>query len=297
MFFFQTAINSIFFSFVLLAGSLCAEEIETKTEKEFIVLRCRDDDIGMFSIFNDVLSLLHCYEQGLYKGVKVDFDTAGVYYDPSHGPNWWEYYCKPICLGEENNAKIHEVNGFGIPFAIPREELRSYPRKNAYKLIQKYIFPKPHILEIIKKFEKKHFKHRFIIGVHYRGTDKILEALRVSFNKVKTEISKLLKELKGLKYKIYVATDEEEFLKFMESEFQDKICYYEAATRSEDKTPVHKSIKANVSPYKIGEDAFIDCLLLSKTDFLIRTSSNLSQWSTYFNPDIPVAHLSQTYVP
>lgn len=47
--------------------------------------------------------------------------------------------------------------------------------------------------------------------------------------------------------------------------------------------------------YQLGEEALIDSLLLSKCDLLIRTSSNLSLWSTYFQPDIPVFLLSERY--
>ncbi len=50
-----------------------------------------------------------------------------------------------------------------------------------------------------------------------------------------------------------------------------------------------------IGGYQLGEEALIDSLLLSKCNLLIRTSSNLSLWSTYFQPDIPVILLSERY--
>lgn len=53
---------------------------------------------------------------------------------------------------------------------------------------------------------------------------------------------------------------------------------------------VHHTFK---NSYRLGEEAVIDCLLLSQCDILIRTSSNLSLWSTYFNPTLPTILLNQ----
>ena len=50
--------------------------------------------------------------------------------------------------------------------------------------------------------------------------------------------------------------------------------------------PVHYFNPKNVSPYKLGKEAVIDCLLLSKCNHLIRTSSCLSLVSEYFNPQL-----------
>lgn len=51
----------------------------------------------------------------------------------------------------------------------------------------------------------------------------------------------------------------------------------------------------NKNNYSLGEEALIDACLLSKCDLLIRTSSNLSLWSTYFNPSLPTILLNHRY--
>jgi hypothetical protein len=43
--------------------------------------------------------------------------------------------------------------------------------------------------------------------------------------------------------------------------------------------------------YRKGEDVLIDCLLLSRSDFLLRCQSNVGELATYFNPELPVIDL------
>lgn len=94
-------------------------------------------------------------------------------------------------------------------------------------------------------------------------------------------------------FKLFVATDEQLFLTYIENAFPNLVISHNAS-RSADGTPLHLG-RSDINPYQQGEDAIIDCLLLSKGDILIRTSSNLSAWSSYFNPYIPVIDLSKAY--
>jgi hypothetical protein len=129
----------------------------------------------------------------------------------------------------------------------------------------------------------KNFKDFFVVGVHFRGTDKKREAGRVSFKKIFVEIRKAVDKLPSDGYKIFVATDEQQFLDEISTEFKDRILYIDAQ-RSTNGKPVHFADK---DQYGIGEQAVMDCLLLSHTDFLVRTVSNLSFCTLYFNPTLP----------
>jgi hypothetical protein len=44
----------------------------------------------------DVINILEAYDTDLIRGVQVDFKKTGLYYDPSFGENWWEYYLNPF---------------------------------------------------------------------------------------------------------------------------------------------------------------------------------------------------------
>jgi hypothetical protein len=255
---------------------------------EFIILGCREQT-GLFSAFNDVLALLKCYEKGYYQGIEVDFGTRGVYYDEKNGPNWWSYYCEPICIGEKN--RTHTVIG-DPPFSLPSQSEKHTTRQEAFELIQKYIHFKPALQQKIDTLTQQLFANDYVIGVHYRGTDKIQEAPLVPYKKVAIEIINHLRSQRITNCKIFVATDEIKFLNYMKSVFGNSVCYQIEAQRSY-KTPLHLSLETD--HVKCGEEAIIDAVLLSRTQFLIRTSSNLSLWSTFFNPHLEVVELNLRY--
>lgn len=234
-------------------------------------------DAGMFSNFFMVLSLCEAYDKKVIQGAEADFSKQGYYYDRAHGPNWWQYYFEPLNLGSKKCAKIFYadiITWVNIEYFNTRQE--------NYNLIKKYIKVKSHIKKKVDDFTKDNFKGHYIIGIHYRGTDKCSEAKPIDYKTALAAIIKHVKELNKKKWKIFLATDAEPFVKFLEKAFPGKICY-QAATRSANSTSLHVHAK---NPYKQGEEALIDCLLLSKTNILIRTTSNLSQAASHFNPNI-----------
>lgn len=255
-------------------------------EKPYIELHCRDR-AGLFSIFHDILGMLKYYDKGLYQGIEINFEKEGQYYSPEYGDNWFNYYCEPIRFGERKNVLRLYGNAPGVR-DCEIEKLTT--RHEAKYLIDKYIRFKPHILERIEQFEIEHLVGHYVIGVHYRGTDKFIEeAPFVSYHAVVQAIKKRIKSLRNEAYKIFVATDEQDLINYLEHSFGNKVCYTDSI-RSIDGIPLHFS---NHDRYQCGEDAIVDAVLLSRGQYLIRTSSNLSRWSTFFNPDIPVKELSQ----
>lgn len=259
------------------------------SQKQFAILTC-GHDCGMFRTVASLTGLLYMYEKGHYTGVQVDFGTGGLYYDPSYGPNWWEYYFEPIYVGDDTDS-VPFVNCNG-PVGSDYAWLTEFhlKRKQVYDLINKYIRLKPQMQKKVDDFASKHFSGDVVvIGVHYRGTDKTSEAPRAAYNTMYNHIATAMHEFKKKKIKIFVATDEAGFLDYMKRAFPKQVISYEEALHSTSKEPIHKS---NASPYKKGEDAVMDCLLLSRCHYLIKTSSNLSLFSSYFNPFMPVVHVT-----
>lgn len=267
--------RSILIIFTIYSQALFANE-------ESLVLRAREN-AGMFSVFFDVLGILDFYENGSCSGFRVDFDNTGVYYDAEKGSNWWEYYFEPIAIGNvDENVRILDCQRCFL-FAIQVEY--SMTRKRANELIQKYVHVKEEISDIVEDFYSANFSKEYTIGVHYRGTDKITEIPLVRYIEVKNEIDKHF--VQGCK--IFVATDDERFLRFIKKNYGSAIIHQEIV-RSNNSKPLH--IEAR-DPYLRGKEALIDALLLSKTNLLIRTSSNLSLASSFFNPELPVIELSK----
>lgn len=244
---------------------------------ECALLRSRD--AGMFSIFQEVISLLQHYEKGFFKYIKVDFAKEGQYYDPNHGPNWWEYYFEQISHNHQSQdtKEFYYIDSMKIQFCNSRQYCNY--------LMEKYIHIKPHIQDKINSFIANHFKDaEIVIGVHYRGTDKIStrEAPRVPYAVVADTLKQQIENISNKNYLIFIATDEMDLVHYLNEVFPGKICVNMEA---------HKSN----SNYEKGVNALMDCVLLSKTALLIRTDSNLSLVSSYFNPQVPVIELSKAF--
>lgn len=246
---------------------------------------------GFFSELDDVWGLLTCFEEKRCSAVKIDFGKTGLYYDPAVGLNWYNYYFLPIDLGDREAHYIETNHPYGLRFQHP--EIHKIDLEKIGSIVEKYIIVRPEIRQEIDDFVNEKFNGEFVIGIHYRGTDKSSEAPRVSYYAVRDEIEKQVKKRGLERYKIFVATDEKKFLNFLEKEFPGDVISMPGIERSVNQDPLH--INREKDQYKIGKDALVDCLLLSRTNLLIRTSSNLSRWSTYFNPKLEVIELSHRH--
>jgi hypothetical protein len=250
----------------------------------------RLEGAGFFSIFNTVIGALDFVEKNGV-GMKIDFGTKGCYYDISKGPNWWEYYFEPINFGSHKDAIIKEfTDGQKGPLFGLTAQFKM-PKKRAHELIQKYVKIKSRVQEKINAFVRENFKGHYVIGVHYRGTDKWLEAPKVSYEEVYHVIYSNINRRQQVPIKIFIATDDALFLAYIKQKFPHLVCAINAI-RSTNGQSVHHGKRDN---YKKGEDALIDCILLSKCDLLIKMASNLSDVSIQFNPDIPVIRLNKSY--
>lgn len=246
---------------------------------------------GMFSIFMNTVAGIANFERGNILGFEVNLGYNGLYYDPSMGPNWWNYYCEPLCLGifSYDTARRVDTLAKGFQITVWNVEIE-FSRQEVNRIIQTYIRYKPHIKQKLNDYISQNFNGYFVIGVHYRGTDKIKEAKILPYGEVVESVQMEFEKYANRKVKIFVATDESDFLDAMKDAFPGYVCCLEEAIRSQNGAAVHYN---NDSPYQQGEEALLDSLILSNTNLLIRTSSNLSLWSTYVNPSLKVIELTK----
>jgi hypothetical protein len=245
---------------------------------------------GMFSTFNTVIGALDYIEGQDAAGFKVDLSEDHRYRDDSKGSNWWEYFFEPIVVGSEENAQIRKFFTYEKIFFSLTTEF-SMNRERAHALIQKYVRLKPHMQKKIDDFVDCHFNGHDVIGIHYRGTDKNEEAPAVPYDEVVNEINKVLPSLRK-DCRIFIATDEQAFFDYMHKQFPEMVVALDAL-RSDNGKAVHCDITKD--PYRRGEEAVLDCVLLSKTQILLKTASNLSDCSMMFNPHLAVIHLNRSY--
>jgi hypothetical protein len=241
---------------------------------------------GLFFIFSCIVGALRSLDSRQIASLSVDFGSNGFYYDEKIGENWWGYYFDSL-LSINNSRYTSSVDSaFQAQFYLSS---LSSSREENYRLISKYIQIKKPILDEVNQFEEGFFKGRFVVGIHYRGTDKFIsESPSITPDKF---LDKLEKEWGSIWEKeplFFVATDVDEFIKVIEQRYPGRVVFHEAE-RSIDGNPLHSTTK---SPYEQGREALIDCLLLSRTHFLARTGSNLSLVSTWFNPSLPTVVLN-----
>ncbi|MBI3211777.1 MAG: hypothetical protein HYZ47_03725 [Simkania negevensis] len=287
-----------FFLFFLVSSFLF---LYISPRLEILVLPAHQEGGGLFFNFNIVLGFLKDCEKNKIQNFEVDFGKKGHYYEEALGSNWWKYYFAPVKveswlvrLVKPLIYRKKVVSNYSMTF-FPYYAEYFMPRKKAHKLIQKYIRLKPDIEQEIDQFTKKHFTS-FTIGIHYRGTDKYLEAKEVSFSQVFQAVDQLIQEKNLTEFKIFIATDAEPFLQAAQERFPGKILYTKAS-RSTDGKPLHYNVQTKTPQYYYnqGREAIIDSLLLSRTSFLIRTSSNLSLCSLFYNPDLPYRDLNERH--
>lgn len=251
----------------------------------YYIMDALHNNSGFFSNYLCVLGYLIMCETDTPIGFEVFFEK-GLYFDKNMGPNWWEYYFEPIRFGNKDGAIINHIDGAGRHWADD-----GFFQKVKYsEMIKKYVKVRPHIQNKIDQFVARNFSNNYIIGIHYRGTDKNSS---VSFDEVKNKILEISKDKQN--YKIFVATDVNAFINYMIKQFGDKVSYTNAI-RSFNGDAIHHhasgwDVPVKNNRYTLGEEAVIDCYLLSKTNIMIKTESNLNDVASLISPSLPVIHL------
>jgi hypothetical protein len=244
---------------------------------------------GLFHNLNIALGCLDLLDSHKELSLTIDFGSEGLYFDPNHGKNWWSYYFENSFFPSKHLSKLKPQ--IKLLSDLEKAELGNsahfyMDRVRANHLLGSYIKVKKEILEEVELFFSDHLSGSYIIGVHYRGSDKWLESNYVSQLELVDQIRKRL--LVYPEAKIFFATDEAFVLTSILEEFKEKV-YFTDSFRREDSLPLHYN---NKDPYLHGKEALIDCLLLSKCNEIIRTNSNLSAVSCFFNPSMKVINLN-----
>lgn len=237
---------------------------------------------GFFSYMYSVLGFLDFLEEQHAAG-EVSFNSD-IYFDPAHGPNWWEYNFEPIQVQAElKECGKHQTfeSNFKSTYVATK-----MPLARIKELYNRHIHPKPHIKHQLEIFKQRHFHNKKVIGVHYRGTDKqLLEATPIDYETVIQAIKDTIKKLQlsNLEYSIFVATDEQKFLDAMTKEFPTTVYQQQVRRSTNHAQPIHIGMQ---NPYQETEAAILDFLLLQQAHILIRTSSSLSFIASAVSPTL-----------
>ena len=154
--------------------------------------------------------------------------------------------------------------------------------KKHYRIFKKYVRIKKSLLIEADKFVKKNFKGKKVLGIHYRGTD----MKKAPYHPYPPTDKQMLKITKNLleKYKfdkIYLCTEDINNLEFYKKNF-NKILTFSNNPRVGDKKDLFDS-DDDMHRYKIGKGNIIDMLILSKTDHLLYSFSNIPEAAIFYS--------------
>jgi hypothetical protein len=241
---------------------------------------------------------------------------ANFYHDPASGPNMWEYYFEPVSgyRPGSSNLEAHALPS-KLLWRLHHKELssvfayyygvhaskRGYDeawyrvmRTRASQLLGRFVRPRQHILQAVDEYWSSHFGPGVhVLGVHMRGTDK-QEEIGGRIVPPQLYMHHIDMYLQQHPYaRIFLATDSPRFLKRMRERYSTKLMARNAL-RSE-RNAFHDLQPAGANVLK-GFEVLIDALLLSRCDFLLKSSSAVGEFAIYFNVSLHSRSMDLQYI-
>lgn len=178
---------------------------------------------------------------------------------------------------------------------LPRFEARTQALSlwKANALVSQHLTVNADIEADVSRFIAQQLDSDFL-AVHWRGTDKYLEASPVTADSVVSTIVSVYESLSSKPAHLFIATDQQELLLLLRDRLAQRLPSLQCvarmdAMRSTDGQPMH--LRNDHTPgqrYLMGREALIDSMIMSRAKFLIRTASFLSAWCSILNPTLPV---------
>ncbi len=309
---------------LITSNCIALVDITIRPTYDYLMLRSLDATIasrpgqGFFCALGIVTNNLIYYEQDGIKSVHIDWTNQFFPYKDGPNENGWDLYFEPITIDPDSinpdehvyqvdtsfNHELHDQ--ICVAQWLRYDDYLPY-RQFVHEKINKYIHIKPHILDKVELFYQQHMQDHLCIGVHVRyATAHQGEAPGghpplMAYCK---EIDTLLNAHKDRNIKIFLATDSHTVINYFKGRYGTLLVYIDThrSKDKEDHNPIYGNreywlnhpaqwhkIKAG---YKGGLGALMDCLLLSKCEYLIHITSNLPTYVCFFNP-----HIKSIYLP
>jgi hypothetical protein len=241
---------------------------------------------GFFSVMQMVLFILmYCDERRLTPLISA---RGGIYGDAEGKVDWFATFFDTVDTSQRPGASVrlrtsvvHDLGGLGFRRRYePRLEL-----KRSSALFHAHYQPAAPIRAEVEAIRARLGISAATLGVHFRGTDKKLEAHTIGWEEFCSLIDRTLAEQPQLT-NLFVSSDEQAFLDFfVKRAFAVPVSVAPARLLSTGDTPVHFSGHPGLA---IGREALVASLLLASCGYLVKTPSYLSAWSKIFSPSLPV---------
>jgi hypothetical protein len=244
------------------------------------------ENSGFFSVMQMVLFILmYCDEKCLTPCISA---RGGLYGDPERKMDWFGTFFEPAHKnkGAQASQKIRTSTVRDLVQLGFRQRYESRLRlKSASELFFAHYRVAAPIEREVDSICRTLDIGKATLGAHFRGTDKTLEAIPVSWQAFCRMVESTLSTNQHLT-NIFVSSDEPAFLDYFAAwPFSKPVTIAPAKLLARGGRPVHFS---GYPGHEIGREALVSSLLLARCGFLIKTPSYLSAWSKIFNPSLPV---------
>jgi hypothetical protein len=256
--------------------------------------------IGLFAIIIIALNFLY-YRK---KKELIYFQFNSLMYSNSFNI-WNKFFIQPFneyqdIIEKKLYNKDYKVEYFknyhkNFPLNWVGKNIKFFYQKelinNFRTIFHKNILFNKKIMNKVKIFEQKYLNDK-TLSIHLRGTDKFHPVYGHHKNLRKEQdfcnIKRIIK-LKMHKHKIkkiFLASDDKEYIKLIKNEFQKKMIKMNSTIFS-DRDGVHRdNIYQNEDfKTKLGEEAILDSILMSKCVYSLLSQSNLSLVSILLRKD------------
>lgn len=232
---------------------------------------------GFFSHVLQVISSFHAHDMKQYK-LAVDWSGNHDYLNTDIGPNVWNYYFEQPCGVTPEEARNAGGTSLHLLWDFPIF-LNPTVRARAFRTIHTYFRFKANVMGPFLKFRATFKALGPQLGVHVRRTDHIVDAPYLPDACYFEHIDKETRD-RDLKY-ILLATDCAAALESFQSRYGKRLLFYPHARRSQNGLALHH--QKDLDGYAKGLDVLLESMLLSETQFLLKTVSNVSHFSVCFN--------------
>lgn len=242
-----------------------------------IRINCHNRSCGFFSDFNLTLSGLLYIITNRQSNFYVDWRSH--LYSSSNENLFDKYFYQQYSESEPVSDVINEWTPFG---AMINYICMLKSEKEIYSglLFPSTIIKERNILnsQFINSIDSSIFNDKKILGLHRRGTDHGYHG-ELMDDSVYMKI--INEEFKKDKFdKVFLITDQKSSLDFFKNELGDSLIHTDSFL-SEHGGAIHHH--ANPGPEIIASQVLRDAILLSKTDYMLLTRSNVSLFSLMCN--------------
>ena len=263
--------------------------------------------LGLFSIASHVLTELYDYENNRESDDVFTLNVSNYDYGKiEEDYAIWDLYWKPVGISkiaaEEYKGPILDDRPDVIWGNYTHNNLRMY--ESHAEVAEKYFQLQPSIKHAVDDFVNENLSDKKTLAVHYRGTDKVIEAKRTAENEVVEKIKYVVQEENY--DQVYVCTDEEEAMQRLESSISAlgiPIIKSESFRATESGHAIFSINRDNymqdintrscrgvmaegLTNYKKGYDVIFDVYTMAKCQGFVRCRSNVSDWTYLLSSSI-----------